>query len=62
MKSHFGKLTVTRGKKHRFLGINIEINKGRNIEIEIKDQLLEAISIFKLSDGNKVNEEINTPA
>ena len=26
MKSHFGELTVTRGKKHRFLGMNIEIN------------------------------------
>ena len=29
MKSHFGELTVTRGKKHRFLGTNIETKKVR---------------------------------
>ena len=39
MKSHFRELTVTRGKKHRFLGMNIEINKDRKIGIEMKEQL-----------------------
>ena len=62
MKSHFGELTVTRGKKHRFLGMNIEINKDRNIEIEMKDQLLEAVHMFEQADGNKVDEVVNTPA
>ena len=27
MKTHFGDLTVTRGNKHRFLGMNITINE-----------------------------------
>ena len=27
MESYFGDLTITRGKKHRFLGMNIDINK-----------------------------------
>ena len=62
MKKHFGDLTVTRGKKHRFLGMNIEINKDRNIEIEMKEQLLEAIDIFEESEGSKVTEEVSTPA
>ena len=62
MKSHFGELTVTRGKKHRFLGMNIEINKDRNIEIEMKDQLLEAIHMFEQADGNEVDEVVTTPA
>ena len=62
MKSHFGDLTVTRGKKHRFLGMNIEINEDKNIEIEMKDQLLEAVSMFKQADGSEVDEIVNTPA
>jgi hypothetical protein len=62
MKTHFGDLTVTRGKKHRFLGMNIEINKDKNIEIEMKDQLLEAISMFEEAEGSEVTEEVTSPA
>ena len=62
MKSHFGELTVKRGKKHRFLGMNIEINKDRNIEIEMKEQLLEAISMFEQVNDSKVSEIVTTPA
>ena len=32
-KSHFGELTITRGKKHVFLGMNIEINKDKNMQM-----------------------------
>ena len=62
MKKHFGDLTVTRGKKHRFLGMNIEINKDRNIEIEMKEQLQEVIDMFEEIEGSKVTEEVSTPA
>ena len=33
MKRHFGDLIITRGREHRFLGMNIKINKGKGIEI-----------------------------
>ena len=46
MKKHFGDLTVTRGNKHRFLGMDIAISKKENIEIEMKDQLQETIDVF----------------
>ena len=61
MKSNFGELTVARGKKHRFLGMNIKINKDKNIEIEMKDQLLEAMYIFEHDDGSEVNDIVTTP-
>ena len=50
MKKHFGELTVTRGKKHRFLGMNIGINKDKNVEIEMKEQLLDTINIIEESE------------
>ena len=37
MKKHFGDLAVTRGDKHRFLGMNLTINKVKNIEIKMKE-------------------------
>ena len=62
MKSHFGELTVTRGKKHRFLGMNITINKDKNIEIEMKDQLQEAVNMFEQADSSRVDEAVTSPA
>ena len=62
MKSHFGELTITRGNKHRFLGMNITINGDKNIEIEMKDQLLEAVSMFEQTDGSQVDEIVTSPA
>ena len=62
MKKHFGDLTVTRGKKHRFLGMNIEINEDRNVKIEMKEQLLEAINMFEETEGSRVTEEVKSPA
>ena len=62
MKTHFGDLTVTRGKEHRFLGMNIKINKDKNIEIEMKDQLLEAVHMFEQAESSEVNDTVTTPA
>ena len=62
MKEHFGDLTVTRGNKHRFLGMNITINKGKSIEIEMKEQLLNVIEMFTLADGQDVDGIVTSPA
>lgn len=47
IKSHFGDLTISRGKKHTFLGMNITLRKDKKIQIEMKDQLKETIAAFK---------------
>ena len=62
MKSHFGELTVTSVEKHRFLGMNIDVNEDKNIEIEMKDQLLEATHMFEQADGSEVNVIVTAPA
>ena len=62
MKSHFGDLTVTRGNKHRFLGMNITLHPKQKIEIEMKDQLQEAIDMFGQNEGDKVTEGVTSPA
>jgi len=46
IESKFGKLTVTRGKEHVFLGINIKFLEDRNMELLMKDYLKEAIDEF----------------
>ena len=45
-----------------FLGMNIEINEDKKIEIEMKDQLQEAVDIFEASEEEKVSEEVNAPS
>ena len=62
MKTHFGNLKVMRGNEHRFLGMNITINKKNSIEIEMKDQLQETIDMFFKSQGSNVTEEVTSPA
>ena len=37
---------VKRGKKHEFLGMNKNITEDKNVEIKMKEQLLEAIEAF----------------
>ena len=61
MKGHFGDLTVTRGKAHTFLGMNTLINYEKNIEIEMKEQLKEAVSSFEISKGEIVTELLASP-
>ena len=46
MTIYSGDFTVTRRKKYRFLGINIEISKDKNVGIEMKKQLHEAVDMF----------------
>ena len=61
MKEPFGDLAVTRGNKHRFLGMNITLNKNKSIEIETKELLEEVIDMFALVDGKEVNDVVTLP-
>ena len=38
ISKHFGDLTISRGKKHDFLGMNVEI-KDKKVYIDMKDQV-----------------------
>ena len=46
IRTHFGEIKITREKKHTFLGMNIQITEDKKIEIEMEDQLIEAIELF----------------
>ena len=58
LKKHFGELTVETGKKLSFLGMNITMRDDRKIEIEMKDQIREALDWF----GETIYEKPTTPA
>jgi len=57
INKHFGELVVTRGKKHCFLGMNLEI-KDIKIEMDMVEQIREAIETF----GEDISEKVVTPA
>ena len=46
LKNNFWELVVTRGKKHKCLVMNIDIAEAKKVEIEMKEQLFEAIEAF----------------
>eukprot|EP00957_Ditylum_brightwellii_P146507 11154368-Ditylum_brightwellii.AAC.1 len=58
MESHFRKPAITRGKKHLFLSMHINIIDDKKIEILMKDQLQEAIDMF----GEDLNDGLLSPA
>ena len=58
MKVHFGDLTITKGRKHAFLGMNIEIREDGTVSYEMTDQLQEAIDAF----GEKIDGHVTSPA
>ena len=45
IKEQFGDITVDRGKKHTFLGMNIKLRDDKKIEIEMVNQLQECIDL-----------------
>ena len=47
LNNHFGELVVTRGKKHKFWGVNIDITECQKVKINTKEQFFEAIEAFK---------------
>jgi hypothetical protein len=59
LEAAFGKMTVTRGSSHVFLGMNIDYNKSeRTAKITMKDYLKEAI----IESGLSINKTASTPA
>ena len=47
IKTHFGEIKITKGKKNTFLVMNIQITEDKKIEIEMEDQLMEAIKLLE---------------
>ena len=48
LESHFGKMSVTRGREHTFLGMNIRYNDNQTATITMKQYLEEAIKESKM--------------
>ena len=42
--------------------MNILINEEKNVEIEMKEQLKEAITSFEVAEGETVDEKVTSPA
>ena len=58
IKTHVGEINITIGKKHTFLGMSLRITEDKKIEIEMEDQLMEAIELF----GEELEREVMSPA
>ena len=58
MEKKFGKLTVTRGSKHTYLGMNINLRNDNRFEVDMRDQLEETIQLF----GEEIVPIITSPA
>ena len=50
--NHFGELSITRGAKHDFLGMNIEI-KDKKVYVDMQHQVEEALEWGGVQDGTK---------
>ena len=57
IEERFGELTVQRGRKFVFLGMNIEITEGGSVKIETKEYIQECIDAF----GGIIRREVNSP-
>jgi hypothetical protein len=57
IESKFGKMTVKRGSKHTFVGIDFEMTKDKTVQITMKEYINESIEAF----GEKINREAKTP-
>jgi hypothetical protein len=53
IENRFGKMTVTRGKNHTFLGMDITFNKDSTICISMVKHIEDAISSFDMSMNHK---------
>jgi hypothetical protein len=58
LEAKFGKMTVTRGKEHMFLGMKIRYTEQRTAIITMKQYLQEAIS----ESGLNITKKVATPA
>ena len=58
IEGRFGKMTVTRGKDHVFLGMNISFLKNGTVSVNMKDYIKEAMADF----GEDITRNATTPA
>ena len=56
IEENFGKMTVTRGKEHNFVGIDLVFKEDGTVEIFMKEYIKEYIDTF-----DKVMKKANTP-
>lgn len=54
----FGKMSVSRGRKHEFLGMKIELREDRTVSIDMKDYVKKAIQEFPVD----IVKNASTPA
>ena len=58
IEERFGKMAVTRGDKHVFLGMKLRFPGDGTVRILMKEYILEAIDLF----GEKLGRTVATPA
>jgi len=58
IEQHFGKMTMVRGKKHIFLGMEIDFNDDGTVKIGMKSYIEDAIKCF----AEDVTKGVTTPA
>jgi hypothetical protein len=58
IEDKFGKMTVTRGKEHVFLGMNIDFHENGTASIKMKEYIREAIQDF----GEEITKTATSPA
>jgi hypothetical protein len=58
IEARFGKMTITRGKDHVFLGMNNNFHEEGTVRVKVKDYIKEAIVDF----GEDITRTAATPA
>ena len=58
LEKKFGKFTITKGKKHTFLGMNMEFHDDGRVSVEMKNQIMEALDMI----GEDVDLRVTSPA
>ena len=58
IEQKFGKMTVNRGSKHTFVGVDIEFMEDRTVKLSMDDYVRECINIY----GSEVKKKAATPA
>ena len=60
IEDKFGKITITRGKYHVFVGMDIKFLENGKVRIFIKDCITESMEMFDMF-GEKITKSANTP-
>lgn len=60
LESRYGKLSVTRGRKHTYVGMDLEYYTDRSVDVSMRSYLVEAIAEFEDMD-EKIDSSKSTP-